>query len=93
MKEPPETLDNAKVFYWAYSGKKPFFIMSYSDGSGGIPIHGLAICQYKADSIIYRFSCDCDWEVQGDTDYDTIDEAMTAPSGQYDIMKVEWMNR
>jgi hypothetical protein len=37
------------------------------DGGDGIPIHGLAVCQY-ATGKVYRFSCDRGWEVNNDFD-------------------------
>jgi len=36
----------------------------------------MAICQYEGSSNeYYLFSCDLNWEVIGDSIYDTIDEA------------------
>ena len=92
MKEPPDQLDGAKVLYWAWSGDDPFFVMPYSDGSGGIPIYGLAVCQYKSGAI-YRFSCSYEWEVENDSDRETIEDAMSGASGQHDIATVEWQKR
>jgi hypothetical protein len=90
--EPPEQLDGAKVLWWAWSGNAPFFVMPYSDGSGGIQIHGLAICQYESGSI-YHFSCNREWEVENDSNWSTIEGAMTGRSGQYDVAAVKWQKR
>ncbi len=92
MHKPPEKIDSAKVLLWAWSSKVPFFVMPCSDGSGGINIHGLAICQYDMGEV-YRFSCDENWEVQNDSDWDCVEDAMTAPSTQYDVTKVHWHKR
>ncbi len=79
--EPPEKIDGARVLYWAWSGNSPFFIMPYSDSTGGIPIHALAICRYDSGSIC-RFSCDQDWEVENDSNQHPVEGAMVATSGQ-----------
>lgn len=44
------------------------------DGGDGVPIHGFAVCRYEAGSI-YRFSCNADWEVENDSQYDTLEAA------------------
>jgi hypothetical protein len=89
MKEPPDELDGAKVLYWAWSGDEPFFVMSSSDGQGGIEIFGLAVCQYK-NGATYRFYCDASWEVENDTDHDTVEWALRELLRPYDITKVDW---
>ena len=73
------------VLRWAWSWPEPFFHMD--DGAAGVAIHGLAIARY-ASGAVYRFSCDASWECANDTDFDTIEAAMTAPSAQYDIRAV-----
>ena len=88
---PPERIDGARVVEWAWSSPDPFFIMPYSDGSGGIPIHGLAICRYDESRQVYRFSCDDKWETQNDSSHDSIEDAKTAESGQYDVLSVKWV--
>ncbi len=92
MRDPPEIIDGAKVLFWAWSGEAPFFVMPNSDGSSGINIHGLAICQYSTGEI-YRFSCDENWAVQNDNDWDCVEDAMAAPSTQYDVTQVLWHKR
>ena len=88
--KPPNQLDGATVVLWAWSSDRPFFEMPYSDGSGGIPIHGLAVCRYDESEAVYRFSCDSHWDVQNDTDHKSIDDARTCPSAQYDVERVKW---
>jgi hypothetical protein len=67
-------------------GAAPFFEMPIEE----VPIHGLAICRYEQGPG-YRFSCDSSWEVQNDSPYDTVEQAMRSPSGQYDVSKVTWV--
>ena len=89
--KPPRQLDGADVVHWAWSHPEPFFIMPFSTGSSpGIPIHGLAVCRYEKSGEIYRFSCGVDWEVENDSPWDTVEQAMRAPSGQYDAGAVDW---
>lgn len=87
---PPEVLDGAEVVLRAWSAPSPFFVMPCSDGSEGIPIHGLAVCRYEKNGAVYRFSCDAAWEVQNDAPHSSVDSARTAPHGQYDVERVVW---
>ena len=69
---PPKEIDGARVIEWAWSHPEPFFVVPYSDRSGGIPIHGLAICRYEDSGAIYRFSCNENWETENDSPQDSI---------------------
>ena len=89
MSKPPPELDGANVIFWSWSGDTPFFVMS--DGEAGIAIHGLAICQYSGSSGVYRFSCSESWEVENDSPYESPEEAMNSPSGQYQVESVKWL--
>ncbi len=86
---PPEKIDGAKVLLWAWADDAPFFVMPYSNGSGGIDIRGLAICQYTTGEV-YRFSCDEHWEVQNDSEWGNVEDAKARASTQYDVTKVRW---
>ena len=86
--QPPTKLDGAVVLRWAWSGSEPFFVMP--DGGEGIPIHGLAVCRYEDSGSIYRFSCSRSWEVENDSPYDTVDRALQAQSGSFDVSSVAW---
>jgi hypothetical protein len=88
MKPPPQ-IDRAEVVLWAWSEPTPFFDMPFSDGSGAIPIHGLAICRYSSSGKVYRFSCNRAWETENDTDYESVEHAAMGLS-QYDINAVAW---
>ena len=89
MSKPPDKLDGANVKFWSYSGDTPFFVMP--NGDSGIAINGLAICQYSESGEIYRFSCSESWEVENDSSYESIEEAMNSPSGQYKVELVKWL--
>jgi hypothetical protein len=52
--------------------------MEYSDGRPYKPIHGFAICRYIGESGYYKFSCDAKWNVENDTDCDSLEEAIKA---------------
>jgi hypothetical protein len=87
---PPSEIDNAKVLFWAWSEGLPFFTMP--DGGQGIQIFGLAVCQYKKSGDIYRFSCNQNWEVEGDACWGhDVEGALHGASGQYDISDIRWM--
>ena len=85
--KPPSQIDGARVVYWAYS-QVPFFVMH--DGGPGIPIHGLAVAVYSTGSV-YRFSCDRDWETQNDSEWDSVESALHAASGDYNIAAIHWV--
>ena len=87
---PPEEIDGATVVEWAWSDPDPFFVMPDSGRSGGVPIHGLAICRYDDSGAIYRFSCDREWETENDSTHDSIEVARLASSRQHDVLAVEW---
>jgi hypothetical protein len=88
--KPPNKLDGATVLYWA-DAEEPFFRMPCVDSSASsIPIHGLAVARYDSGSF-YRFSCDANWEVQNDSDHGGVDQALHAPSAQYDVGQVAWI--
>lgn len=76
--EPPNELDGAEVILWAFNPKKPFFLMENSDGTPYKPIHGFAICQYTGEKQYFKFSCDIEWNVENDMDFDSIEEAVNA---------------
>ena len=85
---PPKTLDGAVVVHWAWSEPLPFFVMA--DGGSGTAIHGLAVCRYDDSGKVYRFSCSREWEVENDSPQDSVEQAMQAPSLQYDTSAVAW---
>lgn len=64
--EPLEELDGARVLYWCH--------LPLEEGAAS----GAAICQYEGDNAFYLFWCNEQWEVIGDTDHSSIDDATDA---------------
>ena len=92
MNKPPETIDGAKVLVWAWSGNKSFGLLKYSESNEvAAEIYGLAICRYTDSNVIYRFSCDENWETEQDSDYATIEEAKSNLPEQYKNILAEWV--
>ena len=90
--EPPDELDGAEVLFWAFNSKKPFFIMECSDGTPHKPIHGFAICRYKGEKQYYKFSCDIDWNVENDSDHDSVEDAIGAAIDM-STEPIRWKNK
>lgn len=84
--KPPEYLDGAKVLLWDWSDSQLFGYVDYTHGAIASEIFGLAICPKK----IYRFSCNKDWEVEQDSDYDTIEDAIKSYPNQYKNILIKW---
>jgi len=80
---PPKEIDNAKVLYWGWSDEGFFKL-------GENQVHGLAIAKYDNSKVIYRLSCNSNWKTLNDFDFISVEEAMNASSGNYDISKVDW---
>lgn len=92
--EPPSHLDGAKVLKWAWSGTMPFGEVCSTDGAmPPIAIYGLAICQYEDTHSIYRFSCDKNWAVVQDADYESIENAITQLPQQYKNVLSVWQTK
>ena len=90
MSKPPKTIDNAKVLYWALSRESPFGVVTCSEGGSATEIFGLAICRYDNSELVYRFSCDCNWETEQDSTYASAEEAMRELPEQYKEVAVHW---
>ncbi|MEM1027794.1 MAG: hypothetical protein AAGJ38_06895 [Planctomycetota bacterium] len=90
MSKPPAYIDNAKVLFWAWSGEKPFYAIKFTDGRHAHDIYGLAVCRYEKTNSVYRFSCDANWETQGDTDCDTVEDAKGNGLIDFGLGSVEW---
>jgi hypothetical protein len=86
--KPPETIDGARVVYWAWSTEPPLFLMQGDPQPEAVC--GLAVCEY-ASGAVYRFSCDAQWQVLNDSPYPTVLAALTARSGNYDVTRVAWV--
>lgn len=55
-----------------------------------ILITAMAICQYEGSKEYYLFSCDLNWEVIGDMDFDTIEEAKDSAKTNRNIKNEDW---
>jgi hypothetical protein len=90
MSKPPKEIDGAKVLEWAWSGNKPFGFVWYESGDVAAEIYGLAICSYSDSNKVYRFSCDSVWEIEQDSDYESIADAKDNLPIQYQEVEVNW---
>lgn len=89
MNPPPAIIDGAQVIEYAWSDTS-FGTVYDTDGNVAHVIHGLAICRYKDSNIIYRFSCDGNWETSQDADYTSIQEAKDQLPMQYRVAPIVW---
>ena len=89
MKSPPPELDGARVLWWSWSGDTPFGELFGADDDDRW-IHGFAVCRLATGSI-YRFSCNKNWEVVQDSQYNTEDEAKASIPTNYDSTRVVWL--
>lgn len=89
--EPPDEIDGAKVVWWAYDSKKPFFVMKFTNGLDYKPIHGFALCQYKSSREVYKFSCDLQWNVANDSVYETVEQALSDIGRQF--QDIHWQKK
>lgn len=48
----------------------------------------LAVCRYPSGRT-YLFKCDAEWNVVGDGDYDSLEEAVAA-AGQWGVRSGDW---
>ncbi len=90
MSTPPREIDGARVLHWAWSGSTPFGVVRFPDGTIAAEIFGLAICQYSNSDVVYRFSCNAEWETEQDHDYASAQEAMDNLPMQYRELAAVW---
>lgn len=89
---PPPRLDNARVLHYAISKNGRFYDMMTTDGALHCVIAAFAICRYDKDPrVIYLFGCTSEWEVESDTDFATVEEAMQAAAGHAEGQALEWI--
>jgi len=55
------------------------------------PITAMAICQYEGSTKYYLFSCDINWEVIGDFDFDTLEDAVVSAKLSHNVNEYEWI--
>ncbi len=90
MNNPPNYLDGAKVIKCAWSGQKPFGFIANTDNKSQEEVFGFAICRYENSNNFYRFSCDKNWEVIQDAQYNSIEEAIELLPDQYKNVECNW---
>lgn len=56
-----------------------------------LPITAMAICQYEGSNKYYLFSCDTNWEVIGDFDFDTLEDAVISAKLSQNVNEDEWI--
>jgi hypothetical protein len=71
---PPRQLDGADVLRYVVSKREVFHLIEGTDPPARVA--AMAICQYEGDNLFYLFKCTSDWDVVGDTDCQSIEEAM-----------------
>ena len=90
MKAPPPMLDGAHVLLWT-SRAEPFYTIW--EGYVRHEIVAMAVCRYArptgSSEQVYLFKCDGEWNVLGDMDYVSIDEAVAAAT-QWAVLTGDW---
>ncbi|WP_433946693.1 hypothetical protein [Paenibacillus sp. SN-8-1] len=56
-----------------------------------LPITAMAICHYEGSHEYYLFSCDLDWQVIGDFDFNTLEEAMLSAKLSHNVNEEDWI--
>ena len=70
-----DRLDGANVLMISDKGSY-YYIKTLGSDDDGVEICYFAICRYDNDSKIFLFSCDENMSVEGDSDFDHINEAV-----------------
>ncbi|MBQ2956570.1 MAG: hypothetical protein IJE08_08930 [Clostridia bacterium] len=74
----PKVLDGAQVLY--YTPKEHFGDILYTTGEIAAHVYYLAICKYESSGTHYLFQCNSNYEVEGDSAWDSVEECMSAAS-------------
>lgn len=78
----PEELDGAKVLY--YTPKDNYGYIYYSNGDIANNVKFLAICKYQNEKEeYYLFRCDENYEVVGDSVWNSIEECMNIANSSH----------
>lgn len=89
MNVAPDYLDEAKVIKWAWSDL-PFGALGTDEDD---KVFGLAVCIYDDVNTVYRFSCNRNWEVVQDAQYQNVEEALERLPEQYKNVEIQWFNK
>lgn len=91
----PKELDGAKVIQHTSNSVSNRFgtigILDENDETiDELLITAMAICQYEGSKEYYLFSCDLNWEVIGDFDFDSIEEAKAIAKSSNNVKYEDW---
>ncbi|WP_342048743.1 hypothetical protein [Bacillus sp. OTU530] len=94
--EIPKELDGAKVIQHTSNSASNRFgtigiLNDNNETIDELPITALAICQYEGSKEYYLFSCDLNWEVIGDFDCDSIEEAKVIAKSSNNVKYEDWL--
>ena len=82
MTPPPARLDGAEVLFWM-ARERPLY--SIDDGGVARGVVAMAVAQYPRKGSekgnVYLFKCDAGWDVIGDSDCESVEEAMVRAAG------------
>ena len=88
MVAPPSHLDGARVLRYAISQHGAFYNVA---GEPQVTVAAMAICRYDGSSDVYLFDCTTDWEVVGDADWFSVEEAMQIATQHAKRETLEWI--
>lgn len=60
---------------------------------GELAITAMAICQYEGSCEYYLFSCDLNWDVIGDFDHDSLQDAKEIAKKNHNVKDGDWKNK
>jgi hypothetical protein len=92
----PSELDGAKVILYTQNSVSNKYgtvgiINDKNEIIDELPITAMAICQYEGGNKYYLFSCDLNWEVIGDFDHDTLEEAKDSAKLNHNVKDDDWL--
>lgn len=90
MSNPPNQLDGADVICWVVSGRGGFYPQAGSDPP--VMVAAMAVARYADEGSFYLFKCDRDWQVVGDWDCGSIEEAKDIASQHSFGQSLHWQS-
>lgn len=84
----PKVLDNATVLY--YTPQDCYGTVCYTTGEIAEHIRYLAICKYENGTGFYLFSCNADYEVVGDSQWESVEQCMLVAENSHD-RAISWI--
>jgi len=88
MIRPPAQLDGATVLQWVVSRRGCFYALQGAEPP--VTVAGMAVCRYPEGGPFYLFKCDPQWEVVGDWDCQSVEEAVELASAHAGGELLEW---